>query len=292
MSLVRARRAILVGDHRQLPPFVNDEVQEWLTHQAANGHHETDPQRLTNLLTTSAFEQLYGLAPETHRVLLRRQRRMPAAIADFVSTWFYDGKLITGGTQPAAPPPFRRPLALVDTSDMDTLARAERERTRSETWQVAGYDNPAEARLIIDLIQWYARTGCSWAVIVPYRAQVQLLTTRLSTMLGDETRVTDNVGTVDAFQGGERDIICYGFTRSNPAKRIGFLAELRRINVAITRAKQQLVLVGDFTTLRAARNPRFQELAQALHHHTTRHGEVHMSRMAADLLRDAWRTAQ
>ena len=219
-------------------------------------------------MTTCTFERLYGLAPEIHRVLLRRQRRMPEAIADFVSTWFYEGKLITGGTRPPAPPPFRHPLAIVDTSDLGTRARAERERTRSETWQAAGYDNLAEARLIINLIQWYARTGRSWAVIVPYRAQVQLLTARLSAMLGDETRINDNVGTVDAFQGGERDIICYGFTRSNSARRIGFLAELRRINVAITRAKQQLVLVGDFTTLRTARNPRFQELAQALHDHT------------------------
>jgi superfamily I DNA and/or RNA helicase len=175
----------------------------------------------------------------------------------------------------------------VDTSDLPTAERAERKRERTETWQTAGFDNPAEARLILALVGWYVTLDLSWAVIVPYKAQVQFLTTRLKELLGDEALVTGNVGSVDSFQGGERDVICYGFTRSNPAGQIGFLRELRRINVAITRAKRQLVLVGDLSSLRAARDKGFRELIHALERHTAQHGEIHPSRRLADLLRDA-----
>ncbi len=177
-------------------------------------------------------------------------------------------------------------LAIIDTSDLPARERAERSRKNSETWQAAGHDNPAEAKLIIDLVARYSATRLSWAVIVPYRAQAQYLRARLAELLGNETLVNDNVGTVDAFQGGERDVVIFGFTRSNPDGRIGFLSELRRLNVAITRARHQLILVGDFATLRAARDPGFADLAKALHAHALAHGEIHSSVTLRTRLRD------
>ncbi|UWZ37060.1 hypothetical protein Drose_01675 [Dactylosporangium roseum] len=282
VPLVRARRAILVGDHKQLPPFVDDDVRQWLARRGPT-ESSVEPGLLTDLLARSAFERLIAQAPSTSQVVLRRQRRMPAVVADFASAQFYGGKLATA-TEPGPPSPvFRSPLALIDTSDIPPRERAERTRARTETWQAAGCDNLAEAQLVLDLVQWYARHDRQWAVIAPYRAQVQLLDQRLRGMLGD-TAVRDRVGTVDAFQGKEYDIVVYSFTRSNAGGRVGFLRELRRLNVAITRAREQLVLVGDFSTLVRADDPGFRHLAGELYHYSQRHGDIVASRDLRDRL--------
>ncbi|BCB81233.1 hypothetical protein GCM10022251_62750 [Phytohabitans flavus] len=282
VPLVHARRAVLVGDHRQLPPFVDDEVRQWLQRRdpATSGG---DPAQLTDLLTRSAFERLITRAPAAHQVLLDRQRRMPQVLADFVSAQFYEGKLGTD-TKPGPPSPvFRSPLALIDTADLPPRERTERRRSRSETWQVAGCDNVAEANLVLDLVQWYARHGREWAVIAPYKAQVALLAQRLRAMLG-ETAIVDRIGTVDTFQGRECDIVLYSFTRSNDAGRVGFLSELRRLNVAVTRAREQLILIGDFSTLVRAQDPGFRVLASNLLAYVQRHGDVVPSRQLRDRL--------
>jgi superfamily I DNA and/or RNA helicase len=110
-------------------------------------------------------------------------------------------------------------------------------------------------------------------VIAPYRAQVQLIDMWIREALGNDA-ARDRVGTVDAFQGQERDIVIFSFTRSNPHGRVGFLSELRRLNVAITRARDQLVLVGDRSTLVRARHDGFRSLAQRLFRYADRHGDV------------------
>ncbi|MEN3615797.1 AAA domain-containing protein [Plantactinospora sp. ZYX-F-223] len=276
VPLVRAPRAVLVGDHHQLPPFVDDDVRQWLAHRDATASG-TDPTQLIELLTHSAFERLIRHAPATNQVLLSRQRRMPAVLADFVSAQFYGGRLSTDAKPRPPSAVFRSPLALVDTADLSPKERAERQRPGTETWQVAGIDNLTEARLVLDLVQWYTRHGREWAVIAPYRAQVQLLTTRLGELLGGEA-VGDRVGTVDAFQGREYDIVVYSFTRSNPQGRVGFLSELRRLNVAVTRAREQLILVGDMSTLVRANDAGFRHLAGELFRYAQRHGDVVPSR--------------
>jgi hypothetical protein len=283
VPLVRARRAVLVGDHRQLPPFVDSDVRGWLARRDID-EDGIDPEQLMPLLILSAFERLITRAPQANHLLLSEQRRMPSVIADFVSQQFYGNRLTTATGPRTLPGPFRSALAIVDTADQSPAQRAERNRPRSETWQAAGCDNPAEARLVVDLVQRYANAGRDWAVIAPYRAQVQLIDARLRTMLG-AAAVSDRIGTVDAFQGKENDIIIYSFTRSNQNWNVGFLAELRRLNVAITRAREQLVLIGDFTTLRQARNSGFRELADALYRHAQAHGEVRRSAELRELLR-------
>jgi superfamily I DNA and/or RNA helicase len=75
------------------------------------------------------------------------------------------------------------------------------------------------------------------------------------------------VGTVDSFQGGERDLIIFGFTRSNSTGDIGFLREVRRLNVAMTRARRQLVLVGDLDSLTRTKNSEFRAVMTALRTH-------------------------
>ena len=220
------------------------------------------------LLTKSALELSVERLPDTNVVPLTQQRRMPAVIADFISASFYDNTLQTKVHREHSDPLFRSALAFVDTarlSDTRRHERAARER---------GYHNPAEAALLIRLAAFYDARGAEWAVIVPYRAQVRAISTRLTSLLGDGQKVKLNVGTVNSFQGGERDVILYGFTRSNPVGNVGFLKELRRANVAFTRAKHQLVLVGDMPTLTIARDDAFRALAVRLRDHLAAHGDI------------------
>jgi superfamily I DNA and/or RNA helicase len=126
----------------------------------------------------------------------------------------------------------------------------------------------------------------NWAVIVPYRAQAARIEAALTRELGDPGRVTENIGTVDSFQGGERDLIVYGFTRSNRTGSVGFLSELRRLNVAITRAKQQLVLVGDTSTLCSAGDESFAALARSLVDYLRANGDLRGSAEVGRLLRE------
>jgi superfamily I DNA and/or RNA helicase len=134
-----------------------------------------------------------------------------------------------------------------------------------EGWGQSGYYNELEGRLIVDLVEVYQQANSDWVVIVPYQAQVRYILDLLRKRIAnDEFKLEERVATVDAFQGGERDVVLYGFTRSNPRGSIGFLKELRRLNVAMTRAKQQLVLVGDLSTLKQANDEAFRHLASEL----------------------------
>lgn len=276
VPLVRARRAVLVGDHNQLPPFLDDEVRGWADNLAS----EVPPPVATQIgdvLRRSAFERLYPRLGDTNRIMLRVQRRMPAELAQFVSASFYQGLLET--EHPGGPPDpvFRSPLAMIDTSDQPATRRREQPNRTVDGLGRPGYVNELEARLIVQLLGRFATRYTDWAVIVPYRAQAELITQLLTKELGD-AGVADNVGTVDSFQGGERDLIVYGFTRSNHRGEIGFLSELRRLNVAITRPRRQLVLVGDTATLRAARDPGFAVLMQSLTDHLDAVGDRRPSR--------------
>jgi superfamily I DNA and/or RNA helicase len=279
VPLVRTRRSVLVGDHHQLPPFLDEDVRQWT--ETLAGTRELQPgeaAEIGNLLRKSAFEQMYGGVGEDHRVMLTLQRRMPEELARFVSRAFYDNVLRTEHPGTTGDPVFGSPIAMVDTADRSAAERAERPGPGSEGWNRHGYVNPLEADLIASLIARYTRRYRDWAVIVPYRAQADLIGKLLIDLLGDAMQTGDNVGTVDSFQGGERDLIVYGFTRSNLHGDIGFLKELRRFNVAITRARQQLVLVGDTATLRQARDRGFAALMRDLVAYLQQAGDLRQSR--------------
>ncbi|GAA4531045.1 DEAD/DEAH box helicase [Amycolatopsis samaneae] len=262
IPLVRARRAVLVGDHRQLPPFVGDGVADWAD---GTGDAET-----TALVTKSTLEMLVDEVPGSHVVRLTRQRRMPRVIADFISDMFYDGTLRTMVERTPDTSLFAKPLAFVDTSGLPERERAESAAPGGRKGTV----NHAEARVLGALAEYYHRRGVEWALIVPYAAQVKLIAELLGRSIRDSDAIDGNIGTVDSFQGGERDVILYGFTRSNRRGSVGFLDELRRANVAFTRAKQQLVLVGDMDMLLRATDTRFRELATSLRDHVRDTGDV------------------
>jgi hypothetical protein len=293
VPLVRAGRAMLVGDHHQLPPFVEDEVRVWLERTMPEAlpdiswvdEETTEAEEVMGLLAQSTFELLFPTADPTHIVRFNEQYRMPQAVADFASQCFYDNRLKTAEKSklydaPHSDPLFNKPLAFVDTSALPQKQRRDsspgQDPSDPESWGKPGYINPLEASLIADIAALYEHKGIEWVVIVPYRAQAQRIQQELSRRLpaATDSALDERVATVDSFQGGECDCVIYGFTRSNSEGKIGFLRELRRLNVAITRAKQQLVLVGDVWTLTRANDTPFRNLALSLLAHVRQNGEL------------------
>ncbi|WP_416974259.1 DEAD/DEAH box helicase [Streptomyces sp. 4F14] len=266
VPLSRVRRGVLVGDDRQLPPFRDSEVDEW-----AQG--VGDPE-LVRLLSQSALERLRAGLPSSHVVRLTRQRRMPAEIADFISAAFYRGELLTEKDHRHTDPLFASPMAFVDTAALPDRVRRESGGHQAGGRGRRGPSNTCEARLLAELAAFYHRRGSEWVVIVPYLAQRLEVVRHLTPLIGDSRLADASVGSVDSYQGGESDVVLYGFTRSNPEGRIGFLKELRRVNVAFTRAKNQLVLTGDLGTLLRADDPGFRTLMDDLHRHLLDRGDL------------------
>jgi ATP-dependent RNA/DNA helicase IGHMBP2 len=228
---LKTRRLILAGDHCQLPPTVKSA-------SAAFGG-----------LGATLLEKNILPHPEAV-VLLEQQYRMHNLIMGYSSRAFYENRLtahptVAGHLLFETDPP----LAFIDTAGCGF------EEIRNE----AGLSNPEEAafllknltRLVAELEHHYAgRDFPSIAIISPYRQQVHLLNELLQhnqTLLRFAPNIS--VNTIDSFQGQERDIVYIGMTRSNPDSRIGFLSEIRRMNVAMTRARKKLVVIGDSATL-------------------------------------------
>ncbi|WP_306052435.1 AAA domain-containing protein [Natronococcus wangiae] len=208
-----ADRFVLVGDHEQLPPVV----------------------RAENELTESLFERLVDLHPEAG-VMLDRQYRMNQRIQAFASREFYDGKL-----RPAEPEVAARTL-----DDLEGVTRAELPETLRDPVafvDVEGdggrYTDGEEAARIADLIDTYEAAGLERSdigVIAPFRAQVSEISSRVPEDVA--------VDTVDRFQGSSKEVIVVSFTATGTLEGPIF-EDYRRINVALTRPKRALVLVGD-----------------------------------------------
>jgi ATP-dependent RNA/DNA helicase IGHMBP2 len=241
IPIAKGQRIVLAGDHHQLPPTVKSEKA------AREGLRET------------LFEKCIQRQPETAR-MLTMQYRMHAHIMGFSSEKFYGGQLVPHESVCHAgleaydlrfTPDM--PVEFIDTAGCGFLEVAIPE-SRSTA-------NPNEAHLLLErLTQLLApydpaehlHTPLTIGVIAPYRAQINYLKDAIedSAVLNDlllQRRLS--VGTVDSFQGQERDIIAITLTRSNPQGEIGFLSDIRRMNVGMTRARRKLLLVGDSSTL-------------------------------------------
>jgi len=243
IPMTHARRAILVGDHKQLPPtIVNEEAAEnGLRHtlfERLARHHETDPEEAGSI-----------------RSLLRTQYRMHETIMGFSNAHFYDGCLraadevrhqtLRNVKISLLAHPSRldeilhpgRPLVFVDTTALDA---PELQRRGSQS-----RENPREAEIVTTLVHTLLRAGLDpsdLAVISPYVDQVDRIDTELE-VDGLE------VDTVDGFQGREKEAVLLSLVRSNDRSEIGFLNEPRRFNVALTRARRKAVVVGDASTV-------------------------------------------
>ena len=230
VPLIRgARQIVLVGDHKQLPPTV-------LSFRAEEKG-----------LKRSLFERLVDLGIEP--MLLTTQYRMHPAISKFPNQQFYSNKLIDGVSAENRPAPagllwpdWDNPVAFVpvDGGEVVSPDGTSRENPTEVSWVL---------KIVEDLLEAGELTKKDIGIITPYAGQVRAIRNSMSEQLDDI-----EVRTVDGYQGREKEIIIFSCVRSNPEKNVGFLADSRRLNVALTRAKRGLIVIGDPTTLRSDKN--------------------------------------
>ena len=245
IPISRSNRVIFAGDHFQLPPTVKSKKAE------------------TEGLKETLFEN--GMHIENVSVMLNTQYRMNQHIMNFSNRKFYKGNLIADSSVKETVLSFDTNEFLLNTplDFIDTAGCGYNEIVNPESLSIA---NPEEGQLLIKHLKLVLEqhSGASPAlqvaekskkritigIISPYKEQVQYLTNLLATDEECEAyRSQIAIKTVDGFQGQERDIIYISMVRSNDQREIGFLNDIRRMNVALTRAKKKLVVIGDSATI-------------------------------------------
>jgi superfamily I DNA and/or RNA helicase len=269
IPILASSRVVLAGDPYQLPPTVKS------LEAARNG------------LSRTLIERGLVLLPQQVQ-LLNVQYRMHQAIMDFSNQWFYQGALLAhesverrglalpddaaAATDEA--PQWAGPLVFIDTAGTGFEEKTNRTVARDSARRASKY-NPEEGLLLrehlLRLLRHfpYPDQAPSIGVLSPYREQVLFLEelfrddALLAPML-DPTLLKAGKGlivnTIDGFQGQERDVVYLSMVRSNPKHDIGFLADYRRMNVAMTRARKLLVLLGDSATI--GKNPFYEKLLE------------------------------
>jgi predicted DNA helicase len=250
IPIAKAKRFVLAGDHKQLPPTIlSEEAKE---------------------LSETLFEKLIQLYPEKAK-MLEIQYRMNEKLMEFPSREFYEGKIkadesvknITLADLKVREPFFgepwdsilkrEEPLVFVDTAERRDKWERQRKGSTSR-------ENPLEALLVKEIVERLLRMGVKeeWiGIITPYDDQVDLI----QSLVGEEVEVH----TVDGYQGREKEVIVLSFVRSNKEGELGFLTDLRRLNVALTRAKRKLIAIGDSETL--SNHPTYKRFLEFVKRH-------------------------
>lgn len=221
-----AEKLILAGDHKQLPPYCADETQK------------------NEDMHISLFEYLLNRYDEQISVLLQKQYRMNAEIASFSNQSFYDGKLETADTNHDW-----------TVSDLKPFMGVDIRGPESRPNYGHSYLNKEEAEAAAAQVRLLCQNGLdaeNIGVISMYSGQIGEIKSQINQLEIENSRAV-TVDTVDSFQGGEREAIIVSFVRSNNDGHSGFLEfpheGPRRLNVALTRARKRLVLIGDWGTL-------------------------------------------
>jgi len=240
IPILKAKRVILAGDHCQLPPTVKS------------------PQAMAGGLNKTLFEICVEAQPEA-AILLDTQYRMNQQIMGFSSHEFYQDQLVAHDSVA-----YHTLLSNDDSEDLwlnrplefiDTAGCGHEEELNPESKSTG---NPGEAGLLqahlSQLLAGLQAAGLdlsqlSVGIISPYRQQVNLLKDSLREDPQIKLLGSFSVDTVDGFQGQERDIMYISLVRSNGEGELGFLKDTRRMNVALTRARKKLVVIGDSATL-------------------------------------------
>ncbi len=251
VSLVVGRRFVLVGDHHQLPPFLDTQTERDIA--SAN----LDPERARR----SLFEDIFEKVAPTNRETLRRQFRMHRSIGSFVGDLFYSE---LGGLETGVPDSER-------TLNLSKFDRPHRvfwlDVAGRETPDGTSYWNQQEVDAVLKLLKNFEEelrargTRYSVGVIAAYAAQVQRLRRAIMPSTRAWSALQVRIDTVDAFQGKQDDLILYSLVRVGEGEK-RFLSDRRRLNVAFSRAKRLLVIVGHRES--AEQSPRLSQAIKLL----------------------------
>ena len=252
VPMTRSRRWILVGDTKQLPPF-QDEASRNAEFLEKYDLTEDD-------IRETLFERLLRTLPNNCCKMLAIQHRMVAPIGNLISECFYDGKLASARTD------VDKNLSKILPQPVSWLTTSKLPNYREQSAN-SSYNNISEVNVIISLLRQInqmakeAEKKYNVAVLSGYAAQLKLLNRGINAELNNWTGLTIECDTVDAFQGREADIAVYSITRSNKQGKIGFLRDEARLNVALSRGKVGLIIVGDHHFCRTSSdNPLYQVL--------------------------------
>lgn len=229
IPMIKAKKVIMAGDHFQLPPTVRS--------------REAEDQGLGVTL----FERYYDILGEDFKQLLEHQYRMNEKIMGFSSREFYKNLLIADeSVRTQVLSGLKTVKKVAETEEpvlfIDTAGKGFEEKL--EEGSESRY-NPEEAALVLEQLQKMLDLGVppeEIAVISPYSAQVRLLTSK-------SPSAQVEIDSVDGFQGREKELVIVSLVRANMEGELGFLADTRRMNVAMTRARRKLIVIGDSSTL-------------------------------------------
>lgn len=226
----RGMKVVLLGDHKQLPPVISPQIEknELIQRQYSS-------KLLNELWNQSLFERIFANAPSSNKSMLRTQYRMPANIGTIISEAFYEGALFNGdNTLSKEPLLFDKNIAFFEHNFIESSATDK------------GVNNPSESAFIAELakvmLERMGNNQSKIAIITPYKQQKRQIVKSLKETLSVDFKKFIKVDTVDSFQGEEAEIVIYATTRT---RRItNFFKDFRRVNVALSRTKQQLCVVG------------------------------------------------
>jgi len=247
IPILRSERIVFAGDHCQLPPTIKS------IEAAREG------------LAQTLFEKCIQHQPQTVS-MLQVQYRMNEDIMRFPSRFFYHDELLADETvRNHSLTKLDEENKIISIPVIDFVDTAGCGFTEEQDSETLSRFNEEEAQLLIHHVEKLVREigmdGWSYSIgiITPYSAQVERLA-KLAESSEEISAITSwvSINTVDAFQGQERDIIAISFVRSNEKSEVGFLSDIRRTNVAMTRARKKLIMVGDSATL--GTNPFYLEL--------------------------------
>ena len=239
LTAAGADQLIMVGDTKQLPPTVTSQNVE-----------------LRKSIGTSPMERLMKSGAE--EFVLKEQYRMPAALLKHPNEHFYNS-MVKCATESNNEKP--NPKGFPWPNQSEPLAFLQVGNDSELSHNFGGRSNPKEADVIIHIVLKLIAAGDvraeNIAIITPYSKQVQLLRAELNnaSIIHHGLGLSFiQVGSVDSFQGQEKELVLFSAVRSNLLNELGFLRDARRLNVAITRAKRGLIVVGDSTVLKSCRH--------------------------------------
>jgi hypothetical protein len=244
IPLTLGKVLLLVGDQKQLPPYI-DEL-------AANKLQRDDPSGLELLREQSYFHELFEALPESNKTMLNRQYRCHPMIGRAISSAFYDGRLHSGPSMPTSFASWAAgKMPIWNVFDNHPLCWLNTDRLY--LGEPCSNCNPIESELAVEIIGKVIATSQDEnkqiGVISFYREQLKHIQARLEQAIPNYKRLIE-LDTVDSFQGKEFPFVILLTSRCDPVSgNVGFLALPNRVNVAVSRSQRQLVIIGSRSTL-------------------------------------------